>query len=128
MTYTWLFSCMLSIALNQPSLVLGWPFYNFKNSIFNESSSPFKRRSFLTTFWALIRALYLANAMARPLAYHSPCQNSPSIGKDEFAGLASTEGSDTYILALAMSRAPTPALLSAPPLAPILAINLMVRY
>ena len=58
--------------------------------------------------------------MARPPARRSPCRNSLPTGKDEPAGPAPTEGSDTYTPAPAVSRAPTPAPAPAPapPLAP----------
>ena len=58
--------------------------------------------------------------MARPPARRSPCRNPPPTGKDEPAGPAPTEGSDTYTPAPAVSRAPTPAPAPAPapPLAP----------
>ena len=69
--------------------------------------------------------------MGRSPARRSPCRNPPPTGKDEPAGLALTEGNDTYTLALAMSHATTPA--PAPPLAPLLApapvdANATVRY
>ena len=65
--------------------------------------------------------------MARPFVCFSPYRNPLSTGKDEPAGPSSTEGSDTYTLILAMSRAPTLILPTALTLAPA-AINSMVRY
>ena len=69
--------------------------------------------------------------MARPPACRSPRRNPPPTGKDEPAGPAPTEGSDTYTPAPAVSRAPTPAPAPAP--APPLAsapvdANTTVRY
>ena len=69
--------------------------------------------------------------MARPPARCSRRRNPPPIGKDEPAGLAPTEGSDTYTPAPAVSHALTPAPASAlaPPLAPTLVnANTTVRY
>ena len=77
-----------------------------------------KKEYFQLSFGALVRALYPANAMARPLACRSPCQNAPPTGKDKPTGLVPTEGSDIYTPAPAVSRAPT----SAPPAAPALAL------
>ena len=67
--------------------------------------------------------------MARPPACCNFCQNSPPIGEDEPAGLAPTEGSNTYIFAPAVSRTPTPTLpaVLALALAPA-TVDLMVRY
>ena len=69
--------------------------------------------------------------MARLLACRSPCRNPPLTGEDEPADPAPTEDSDTYIPALTVSRAQTPA--PAPILAPPLALapvdaNATVRY
>ena len=67
--------------------------------------------------------------MVRPSACHSSCQNFSPIGENELAGPALTEGSDTYILASAVSRPPTPALQAAlaPAFAPAV-VNSMVKY
>ena len=67
--------------------------------------------------------------MTRPFTCCSLCRNPPLTGKDEPAGPAPTEGSDTYILALAMSCAPilAPPVAPAPALAPA-AVNSMVKY
>ena len=67
--------------------------------------------------------------MARPPARRSPCWNAPPTGKYELAGAAPgpapTEGSDTFTLAPAVSRVPTPtpsdALVAALSLSPALA-------
>ena len=55
--------------------------------------------------------------MARPLTCHSPCCNSPSIGKDEFAGAALTESIGNPIATHVVSRALTPAPATAPAVA-----------
>ena len=47
--------------------------------------------------------------MARPRACCSPCQNSPSTGKDESAKAAPTESSGTPRATPAVFQAPTPA-------------------
>ena len=69
--------------------------------------------------------------MARPPARRSPCRNSLPTGKDEPAGPAPTEGSDTYTPTPAVSRALTSAPAPAP--APLFAsapvdANATVRY
>ena len=65
--------------------------------------------------------------MARALACRSSRQNPPPTGKDEPAGPAATEGSDTYAPAPAVSRASTLALPAAPSLASA-AVDSMIRY
>ena len=65
--------------------------------------------------------------MARPPACRNLCRNPPAIGKDELAGPAPTEGSDTYTPAPAVSHAPTSAPLTAPTLA-LAAVDSMIRY
>ena len=65
--------------------------------------------------------------MARPPARRSFCQNPPSTGKDKPAGLAPTEGNDTYTPAPAVFCAPIPAPPAAPALAPAV-VNSTVRY
>ena len=115
--------------LNQPSLVVGWPFYNSKSSKPNGLASPFRRRNkrLLATF----RSFYSTKTMARPPACPSSCWHPPPAGKDKPACFAVIKGNDTYTPALAVSRAlsPTPAFALAPLLAsaPINA-NAMVRY
>ena len=66
--------------------------------------------------------------MAKPPARRSPRWNPPLIGKDKLAGLAPTEGSDTYTFIPAVSRAVTPAPPSAPALILTLTVDSMVRY
>ena len=69
--------------------------------------------------------------MARPSTCHSLCRNLSLTGKNEPAGPAPTEGSNTYTPAPAVSRALTPAPAPAPALplalAPIDA-DATVRY
>ena len=45
--------------------------------------------------------------MAGPRACRSPCRNPPSVGEDELAGAAPTEGSGTPTPTPVVSRAPT---------------------
>ena len=128
MTYTWLFMFMPSIPLDQSSLVVGWSFYNSKNSEPNGSASPFGRRNKKTFsyLWARIRAPYSAIAIARPYARRSPCRNPLPNGKNKMAGAtlrASTNNSDTFCHTSAVSRISTPAL--APPLA---SAKLVAKY
>ena len=113
---------------DQSSLVVGWPFYNFKSSEPNRSASLFRRRNRRTFsyFWALIRATHSAIAMARPRAPRSLRQNPPPAGEDELARAAlgaSTDNSNTPSHTPAVSRLPTPA--PAPPPAPI---KLVAKY
>ena len=67
--------------------------------------------------------------MARPSACHSPCQNSYN-GKNELAGGTTTKSSNRCTPALAVTRAPTPAvaLVVAPLVASGSANSFVVRY
>ena len=105
--------------MNLVVLVLDWPFYNFKNSKPNKLASPFRRRK-KKTFSYLLSSQYssLFNPIAGSCACHSPCRNPCSIGKDEFAGAASIEGSGTPIPTPVMSLASNPAPTTAPAVAP----------
>ena len=69
--------------------------------------------------------------MARHPTHRNPCRNPPPTGKDEPAGSAPTEGSNTYTSAPAMSRALIPILPAAPASAPVFApavVNSTIRY
>ena len=65
--------------------------------------------------------------MARLSAHRSSCQNPFSTGENEPAGSALIKGSDTYTLAPAISRAPTPAPPATLVFAPA-AVNSTVKY
>ena len=58
--------------------------------------------------------------MAGPCACHSPCLNPHHACKDELAGAAPTEGSETLIPTRVVLRAPIPA----PAIAPAIALSL----
>ena len=127
-TYTWLFLFTLSISLNQPSLLVGWPFYNFKSFKPNKLANPFWKRTKKTFryLWALVKALYSAIAMVRSCVCQSPCQNSLPAGKDELTGAApraptNDNGTPSHITIV--SCVTTPA--SASTLAPL---KLMAKY
>ena len=104
--YNVTFLFMLSILLDQFSLVIGWLFYNFKSSIPNKSDSLFGKKRLQAYFLeycyanAMIRLCarqsfyrfleyYSANAIIGFCACRSFHRNSPSTNKNKFAGAAS---------------------------------------
>ena len=66
--------------------------------------------------------------MAGPRAHRNPRRNTPPAGEDELAGAAPTEGSGTPTLTPVVSRAPNPALTTAPAVAPSLDNKLFKQF
>ena len=112
----------------QPSLVIGWSFYNSKSSKPNGSVSPFRKKieKTFSYLWALVRATYFVIAMARPCACRSFRRNSPPAGKYELveaAPGAPTNDSGTLSHTPTISRVPTPA-----PALPLAPAELVAKY
>ena len=124
----WLLPFMLSIPLNQPSLVIGWPFYNSKSFKPNGSASPFgiRNKKTFSYLWVLVKATHSVIAMAGPRACQSSCRKLLPAGEEELAGAslgALTNDNGTLSQTPAVSHVPTPA--PAPLLAPI---KLVAKY
>ena len=110
--------------------LVGWPFYNSK-SFTQEVSRPIWKKNkedFSYLLKALDRAPYLANAMARPPACCSPCQNPLPAGKDKLAGDVPTEDSSTPTPTPIVSHDPNLAPSTAPAATPSLDTELFKEF
>ena len=112
-------------SLNQPSLVVGWPFYNFKSPKTKRSASPFGRKT--RRLQAILKNSALPITMAGPRACRSPCRNCPLTGEDKLARVAPraafTHDSDIPFYIPAVSCVPTPA-----PAPSVALAKLMAKY
>ena len=106
--------------LNQPRVVICWPFYNSKSSKPNRSASPFggKNRKILSYYSLLVKTGYFAIAIAGPRICCIFCKNIPLAGKNELAKAVPGAPTNDNVT---LSQTPAVSRISTPALAPLLA-------